>query len=103
MDEISLRCGLTKTAKCTGEGPLKQSRRGPKSLYYLEKPACLGATRRISRGRSEPVRWLLAARAQKDLHVEALAAAAFALGFGVLKLECLIQPLLDEIDQGSID
>jgi len=39
----------------------------------------------------------------EDLHVETLAATAFALGFGVLKLECLIQALLDEIDQGSID
>src|SRR5216684_4435680 len=37
------------------------------------------------------------------LDVEALAAAAFALGLGVLELESLVQTLLDEVHQGSID
>ena len=37
------------------------------------------------------------------LDVEALAAATLALGFGVLKLEGLIQALFDEIDHSAVD
>src|SRR5271156_3620629 len=65
--------GPTKTAKCTGAAACRQSGCQPKCLYYLEKRGPCG-NRKSTAG----------------LHVEALAAAAFAFGFGVLKLEGLI-------------
>src|ERR1700722_2911526 len=77
--------GPTKTAKCTGEGLSKQSRRVPKPLYYLEKGAITG-TRTASRS-----------------NVEAFAAAALALGLGILELERLVQTLLHEVHQRTVD
>src|ERR1700722_4550541 len=77
--------GATKTAKCTGEGLSKQSGRVPKSLYYLEKGV---------------ITW---ARSARRSNVEAFAAAAFALGLGILELERLVQTLLHEVHQRSID
>src|SRR6202162_4365726 len=113
--------GPTKTAKCTGEGPSRQSGRVPKSLYYLEKPDP-GCRRNAMRfdpakllGACAPrptgiaLRCPCCAQARGGLpwppksDVEALAAAAFALGLGVLELERLIQTLLDEVHQRSID
>jgi hypothetical protein len=38
-----------------------------------------------------------------NLYVETLAATAFTLSLRVLELKSLVQPLLDEIDQGPID
>jgi len=43
--KIGLGVGPTKTAKCTGAWPLKQSGQLPKSLYYLEKTPSVQALR----------------------------------------------------------
>ena len=65
-----------------------------KCLYYLEKARCsgYGPARRGRRGLP-----------RRPSDAEALAAAAFALGFGILELEGLVEPLFDEIDHGAVD
>src|SRR6202012_4916174 len=51
--------------------------------------------------RSPCITWKNSLTASSD--VEALAATAFTLGLGVLKLEGLVQALLDEIHGGAVD
>ncbi len=68
------------------------SRRVQAIAMTAEVPVLLGKSA-IRRAAAKP----------RSSDVETLAAAAFTLGFGILELEGLVQPLFDEIHQGSVD
>ena len=73
-------------------------------MYWSEDPLAIQATTEVpvligkTAGQNRPLRAMAL-----PLDVEALAAAALAFGFGILKLERFVESLLDEVDQGAVD